>query len=149
MKVLNLIRKYTNPIKYLEKKGAKIGKHVVIEPPVGVTEGFLLEIGNNCNLSSNIQFFTHDGSNIILEHLGQTKPGYRKYGKISIGNNVFIGANTTFLPGITIGSNVVIGTGSIVTKSFPSDVVIAGSPAKIICTIDEFKKKKFRTIHPF
>lgn len=141
MKIVNLLRKYTNPIKYLQKKGAKIGEKVIIEAPVGVTEGFLLEIGNRCNLSSNVHFFTHDGSNTVLEHLGRTKPGYRKYGKIKIGNNVFIGANTTFLPGITIGDNVVIGTGSIVTKSFPSNVVIAGTPAKIICSIEEFMEK--------
>lgn len=148
MKIVNLFRKYLNPVKYLEKKGAKIGQHVIIEPPVNVTEGFLLEIGDNCNLSTNVYFFTHDGSNVVLEHLGKTKPGYRKYGKIVIGKNVFIGANATFLPGVTIGDNVVIGTGAIVTKSFPSNVVIAGSPAKIICTLDQFEQKnKYMYIH--
>lgn len=141
MKIVNFIRKHRKPVKYLQKQGAKIGNHVLIEPPVNVTEGFLLEIGNDCNLSTNVSFFTHDGSNTVLEHLGYTKPGFRKYGKIVIGNNVFIGANATFLPGVTIGDNVVVGTGSVVTKSFPSNVVIAGNPAKVICSLDEFKEK--------
>ena len=51
---------------------------------------------------------------------------------VTIGNNVWIGGDATILPGVTIGDNVVIGAGSVVTKSFPSNVVIGGNPAKII-----------------
>lgn len=141
MNFLRFINKYKRPVKYLKKLGAKIGNNVIIEGPVSVTEGFLLEIGDNCNLSTNVSFFTHDGSNTVLEHLGYSKPGYRKYGKITLGSNVFVGAKSMFLPGVTISDNVIIGAGSVVTKSFPSNVVIAGSPAKIICTLEEFKEK--------
>lgn len=55
---------------------------------------------------------------------------------INIGNNVWIGGNSTICPGVTLGNNVVVGAGSVVTKSFPDDVVIAGNPAKIIKTIN-------------
>jgi maltose O-acetyltransferase len=55
---------------------------------------------------------------------------------ITIGNNVWISANATICPGVTIGDNVVVGAGAVVTKSFPSNVVIAGVPAKIIRQID-------------
>lgn len=147
MKLFRLINKYLRPVKYLEKQGAKIGNKVIIEGPVSVTEGFLLEIGDNCNLSTDVCFFTHDGSNTVLEHLGYSKPGYRKYGKITLGNNVFVGAKTIFLPGVTIGENVIIGAGSVVTKSFPSNVVIAGSPAKVICSLEEFKNKNLDKYH--
>lgn len=51
---------------------------------------------------------------------------------ISIGDNVWIGANAVILPSVSIGNNSIIGAGSIVTKSFPSNVIIAGNPAKII-----------------
>ncbi len=51
---------------------------------------------------------------------------------ITIGNNCWIGANSVILPGVTLGDNVIVGAGSIVTKSFHSNLVIAGNPARII-----------------
>lgn len=144
-KIYFLFLKYIKPVKYMKKKGAKIGKNFVIHPPFKLTEGDLIEIGDNCNFSSNISFFTHDGSNIVTENLGISKKGWRKYGKITIGNNVFAGGSVIFLPGVTIGNNVIIGAGSVVTKSFPSNVVIAGNPAKIINTLDNFIKKNVST----
>ena len=51
---------------------------------------------------------------------------------MKIGNNVFIGMNTTILKGTTIGDNVIIGAGSVVTKNIPAGVIVAGNPAKVI-----------------
>jgi len=51
---------------------------------------------------------------------------------VKIGDRCWIGSNTIILPGVTIGDNVVVGAGSVVTKDIPSDVIVAGSPAKII-----------------
>ncbi len=51
---------------------------------------------------------------------------------VEIGKNVFIGEKALILPGVTIGDNCIIGAGSVVTKSFCSNVMIAGNPAKII-----------------
>lgn len=131
----------TNPVKYLKKRGAKLGKNVLIVPPVSVSEGYLLTIGDNCNFSTNVSFYTHDGSNTVLEHLGRSKKGYRKYGKITIGNNVFIGGGSIILPGVNIGDNSIIGAGSVVTKSVPANCVVAGNPAKIIKSLDEYENK--------
>ncbi|MBD5170611.1 MAG: sugar O-acetyltransferase [Bacteroidales bacterium] len=54
---------------------------------------------------------------------------------ITIGNNVWIGGSVTICPGVTIGDNVVIGAGSTVTKDIPSNVVVAGNPARVIKSI--------------
>lgn len=68
--------------------------------------------------------------------------GYTRIGVVNIGNNVFIGASSTILPGISIGNNVVIGANSVVSRDIPDDSVAIGNPAKVICTYDEFVSRK-------
>ncbi len=58
-------------------------------------------------------------------------------GKVTIGDNVWIGGNACIMPGVTIGNNVVIGAGSVVTKDIPDNVIAAGNPCKIIRTVTE------------
>ena len=55
---------------------------------------------------------------------------------ITIGDSIWIGGHASILPGVTLGDRVVVGAGSVVTKSFGSDVVIAGNPARIIRHLD-------------
>ncbi|MBU3677303.1 MAG: maltose acetyltransferase, partial [Chitinophagaceae bacterium] len=56
---------------------------------------------------------------------------------VVIGKNCWLGGNVTILPGVTLGDNVTVGANSVVTKSFPSNVIIAGVPAKVIRSLDE------------
>lgn len=72
-------------------------------------------------------------------------PNINVFGKIRVGNNVFIGANSMILHGVTIGNNVIIGAGSIVTKDIPDDVVAVGVPARVIKSLDEYKTKILKT----
>lgn len=95
---------------------------------------FLISIGDNVTFSTRVHVLAHDAS------LKRTL-GYSKVGKVIIGNNVFIGANTTILPGISIGDFSIIGAGSVVTKSIPAHEVWAGNPARRICSFEEYKKK--------
>ena len=62
---------------------------------------------------------------------------------IQVGNNVWIGANVSILPGVSIGNNVVIGAGSVVTKNIPDNVVAAGNPCHILRPITEQDKDKY------
>ena len=55
---------------------------------------------------------------------------------VNIGNDVWIGGNCTILPGVTIGNNVVIAAGAVVTENVPEGVVVAGTPARIIKGVD-------------
>lgn len=55
---------------------------------------------------------------------------------VKIGKNVWIGSNSTILPGVTIGDNAIIGAGSVVTKDIPADMIAVGNPAKVIRSIN-------------
>ena len=132
-------------IKYLRSKGMRIGENVKIYNMHNVlideTRPFLIEIGNNVAITSGTTILTH-GYDWLVFKSSYTKEVYGSAGKVKIGNNVFIGANTTILKGVTIGDNVVIGAGSVVTKSIPSDTVAAGNPAKVLYTMNEYLKKR-------
>ena len=62
---------------------------------------------------------------------------------VTIGDNVWIGAQSVINPGVTIGSNVVIGSGSVVTKDIPDNVVAAGNPARVIKQITEDDRRYY------
>jgi acetyltransferase-like isoleucine patch superfamily enzyme len=64
------------------------------------------------------------------------------YAPIEIGNDVFIGTKTLIMPGVKIEDRVIIVAGSVVTKSIPSGVIVAGNPARIIGNYDELERKR-------
>ncbi len=121
----------------LMQMGMKVGKNfgrlngVILDP----SHCWLIEIGNNVTMAPRVHILCHDAS---------TKQflNYTKIGRVTIGDNVFIGAESVVLPGVTIGSNVIVGANSTVTHDIPDGTVVAGSPAKPICTIEEYLKKE-------
>ncbi|WP_239639207.1 DapH/DapD/GlmU-related protein [Streptococcus parauberis] len=64
------------------------------------------------------------------------KEGYQYNLPVFIGENSWLGANVTVLPGVTIGNNVVVGANSLVTKDIPDNTLVMGSPAKIVTNLD-------------
>lgn len=87
-----------------------------------------VSIGDDCLIGPNFYLMNTDGH--MLDPEKRLMPAEAI--DVKIGNNVFIGSNVIILKGVNIGDNCVIGAGSIVTKSFPSNAVIAGNPAKTI-----------------
>lgn len=125
---------------YLRKKGITLGKKAKFFEPsnvfVDVSRPELLKIGNYCKVSRGVTILTHDYSRSVLR---------RVYGEVigdgatvEIGENVFIGMNAIILMGSHIGNNVIVGAGSVVSGFIPDNVVVAGNPAKVIKTLDEF-----------
>jgi acetyltransferase-like isoleucine patch superfamily enzyme len=101
------------------------------------SEPYLVSIGNHFS-GTNANFITHDGGVWIFR---KEYPDLDVVAPIQIGNNVFLGFGVTILPGVTIGDNVVVGAGSIVTRSIPSNCVAAGIPAKPLRDINDYKAK--------
>lgn len=128
---------------YLRNQGAIIGDGTrFIGKPFLGTEPYLIEIGEDCLISDNVVFHTHDGGVKVLNGAGYFGKSFMdKMARIKVGNNCFIGSCVHLLGGGKIGDNVIIGTMSVVTKDIPNNVVAAGIPAKMICTLDEFYNK--------
>lgn len=121
------------PTETLIKRGMKVGENFnrqqgcFIDP----SHCFLITIGDDVTMSIRVTVMAHDAST-------KKTLGYTKIGQVHIGDHVFIGANATILPGVTIGDYAVIGAGSIVAHDVPARTVVAGVPAKEICSVDEY-----------
>ena len=118
---------------FFRRKGIKIGKNCKIYSNIVTGEAFLIKIKDNVTISNGVQFITHDNSIIKINDQYTDI-----FGEIYIDDNVFIGAKTIILPGVFIAKNIIIGSGSVVTKSFNEEgIIIAGNPAKKIRKIDK------------
>lgn len=104
--------------------------------------GELISLGNNVHIASNVSLITHDVTHNMLNARDSSLKLTEYVGCIEIGDNVFVGANTTILYNSRIPSNTIIGANSFVNKPLPSGGVYAGCPAKYICTIEEFLNKR-------
>lgn len=136
-------------ITYLKKIGVQVGEDVVLYRPLNTTidvqNPHLLKIGNHVMITGPVTILTHDYSWSVLK---------KKYGEI-LGNqketvledNIFIGWGATILAGSHIGSNSIIGAGSIVSGKLEGDAVYAGNPAHKIMSIEDYYiKRRKKTI---
>lgn len=117
--------------------GMKVGQNfgrlngVILDP----SHCWLIEIGDNVTMAPRVHILCHDASTKV--HLG-----YTKIGRVTIGDRVFIGAESVVLPGVTIGDDVIIGANSTVTHDIPAGSVAVGSPARVICSTQEYLAKE-------
>lgn len=120
----------------LIKMGMKVGKNfarlngVILDP----AHCWLIEIGDDVTLAPRVHILAHDASTV--HYLG-----YAKIGRVVIGNRVFIGAESVVLPNVHIGDDVIVGANSTVTRDLESGGVYAGSPARRICSTNDFIEK--------
>ncbi|WP_336776033.1 acyltransferase [Paenibacillus sp. MMO-58] len=129
-------------IKELRKQGVKIGEGCVIDKSaIFGSEPYLISIGNKVRITHGVKFITHDGGLWVLRNLGLLPESADRFGRIEVGNNCNIGWNAIIMPGVIIGDNCVIGCGAIVTKSIPDNSIVAGVPARVIESIEEYCNK--------
>lgn len=135
---------------YLNLMGAKTGKRIVYYPGVWIFPGRNLELGHDVDLAKDVMITTSGGvclGNRVLVGYGvkiissnhRIPPNYghifssgHEHEKITIEDDVWLGANSIVLPGVTIGKGAVIAAGSIVSKDVPAFSIVGGVPAKLI-----------------
>lgn len=119
------------------ENGLQIGKdcHVMGECIIDPGHCWLITIGNRVTLAPRVHILAHDAST-------KRMLGYTLIGRVTIGNDVFIGAGSIILPNVSIGNKVIIGAGSVVTHSIPDNSIAVGNPAKVISTYDDYQRKR-------
>lgn len=117
----------------------EIGENFYVNHGCIILDGAKVIFGDNVFIAPNCGFHTA-GHPLDVEQRNQ---GLEYAYPIIIGDNVWIGASVTVLPGVTIGSNTVIGAGSVVNKNIPDGVVAAGNPCRVIRNITEEDRKKY------
>ena len=117
----------------LIKRGLVVGKdfNCMGEGMIDPSHCWHIRIGDNVTLAPRVHILAHDAAT-------KTFLGYTRVANVVIGDNVFIGAGTIVLPGVSIGNNVVVGAGSVVSHDIPDNAVAMGCPARVVKSIDEF-----------
>ena len=116
----------------------KIGNNVSIGDYCHIAAINEIEIGDGVLIGSKVLITDHQhGNTDVVTELMPAKRTLISKGKVTIGDNVWIGDNAVIMPGIHIGNNVVIGANAVVTRDIPANVVVGGIPAKIIRKMQE------------
>lgn len=131
-------------VAYLRSLGMVIGDNSVIYSPkhcvIDGTRPWMIEIGNNVSITEGVTILTHGYDWSVFKGIYGDVLG--SAGRVKIGNNVFIGMNSTILKGVTIGDNVVIGANSLINKDVPDNCVVVGNPQRVVCDIDSYLEKR-------
>ena len=123
-----------SPEAYARHLGVNIGKDCFIDTRYWGNEPYLITIGNNVAVTGGVRIHTHGGARVARRQF----PNFDVFGKVVIEDWAYIGSCAQIMPGVTIGQGSMVAAGSIVTKSVPPGMVVAGNPAKVICKVDDY-----------
>ena len=131
----------------------RTGRFAHVEPPFHCDYGYNIEVGENFFANYNLTVLdvarVRIGANAQIApnvsiytaghpiHPDSRNSGYEYGIDVTIGDNVWLGGNACVMPGVTIGNNVVIGAGSVVTKDIPDNVIAVGNPCRVVREITE------------
>ncbi len=131
-------------VDWLRRHGVKVGAGTVARAPreifVDIQRPELITIGRNVLLHRGTRILAHDYASRVFVNLDDEY--LPSQGRVRIGDNVWLGEGVTILKGADIGDNVIIGAGAVVTGRIPSGTVAVGAPARVICTLDEYRRRR-------
>lgn len=105
------------------------------------TEPDRIFFGDNVHVASNVTFINHDITVLMFRYMDKNDSYQERKGKIVIGDNAFIGSNSTVLYDVHIGNNVIIGAGSLANKDIPDGSIAAGVPCRVIGKFEDYKRR--------
>ncbi len=117
----------------------EVGKNFFANYNCTILDVAKVKIGDNCQFAPNVAVYTAGHPIHPVSRNSQYEYGI----SVTIGDNVWIGGNSVIVPGVHIGSNTVIGAGSVVTKDIPDWVIAAGNPCRVIRKITEEDKEYY------
>ena len=141
-KMAGYVEQKLHPVAYARKLGVTVGENCILGSFRFGSEPWLITLGNHVEITGNVTFITHDGATWVLRQDERYRRVLR-YGKITIGDNVFIGYGSILLPGVTIGEGAVIAAGSVVNRDIPPRVVAGGNPCRVIRPLTEADREKW------
>ncbi|MBN2171687.1 MAG: acyltransferase [Candidatus Krumholzibacteriota bacterium] len=128
---------------YFRDYGVRIGEgcRIFSRNPTDTfgSEPHLVRLGDRVTVTAGVRFITHDGGTWIFR---EEDPDFDVFAPIEVKDNVFIGTDAIIMPGVTIGPDAVVGANSVVTHDVPPGTVVAGAPARVIMTIEEYRERK-------
>jgi len=137
---LELRKRFSSPESYARYLGVHIGDNCLINIRDWGTEPYLICIGNNVQITRGVSLLCHGGGHAVRWKY----PEFDTFGKIVIEDWCYIGSGAQIMPGVVVGYGSLVASGSIVTKSVPPYSVVAGNPARIICSTDDYVAKNIK-----
>lgn len=127
------------------RQGAEIGAGCRLLIKTLGSEPYLVTIGDETLVSGGVKFLTHDAGTWVFR---REHPEAGRFGRITVGSRVFIGADAIILPGVSIGDRAIVGAGAVVARDVPPGAVVLGAPARIVSTIADYTERTLRDYPP-
>jgi maltose O-acetyltransferase len=124
------------PLEWYTRHGLTVGERPKLIAPFDLdgSHCWLISIGDDVTFAPGVRILAHDASTLLTV-------GYTRIARVTVGNRVFVGADSTILPGTTMGDDVVIGAGSVVSSDVPDGTIAVGAPARPIGLAAAYRDK--------
>ncbi len=127
-----------DPEAYARHVGVRLGRGCKLLSTNFGSEPWLISLGDRVEITHGVLFITPDGAAWALR---DELPDLDVLAPITVEHDAFIGVNAILLPGVTVGHHAVVGAGSVVTHDVLPRTVVAGVPARAICSLEEYRAK--------